>query len=156
MAEIIEKTEERSSELVRHFDDKKDGPPSPTKGILSGIIILIILVAGTLTGYYLSGQTKGSTVVSDGLTVKAGQEIGSSDTKSYPDNAVGVLEKGGLDGEGTHKLIRDGGPSQTAYLTSSVIDLDTFEGKRVQVWGNTIKGQKASWLMDVGRIKIFD
>jgi hypothetical protein len=29
-------------------------------------------------------------------------------------------------------------------------------GKKVQVWGETFKGQKAGWLMDVGRIKALE
>ncbi len=69
---------------------------------------------------------------------------------------MGTLEKGGIDGEGTHKLIREGGESQTAYLTSSIIDLDPLVGKKVQVWGETFKGQKAGWLMDVGRVKVLE
>ena len=58
--------------------------------------------------------------------------------------------------EGSHKLLRPGGPSQTAYLTSSVLDLNQFKGKCVQVWGETFASQKAGWLMDVGRIKILE
>ena len=61
-----------------------------------------------------------------------------------------------VNGEGTHKLIRDGGPSQTVYLISSVIDMSEFVGKKVQVWGETIDAQKAGWLMDVGRVKILE
>ena len=26
----------------------------------------------------------------------------------------------------------------------------------VQIWGETFKGQKAGWLMDVGRIKVIE
>ena len=54
---------------------------------------------------------------------------------------AGDFAKGGIDGEGTHKLIRDGGPSKTAYLTSSVIDLDQFVGKKVKIWGETRAAQ---------------
>jgi len=46
-----------------------------------------------------------------------------------------VIQKGGSDSEGTHQLIRDGGPSQTVYLVSSVVDMDQFVGKKVKVWG---------------------
>jgi len=66
------------------------------------------------------------------------------------------LEKNGLDGEGTHRLIREGGPSQTAYVTSSTLDLDQFAGRKVQVWGETFRAQKAGWLMDIGRLKILE
>jgi len=50
-------------------------------------------------------------------------------------------------------LERTGGASQNVYLTSTVIDLQSFVGKNVQVWGDTLSGQKAGWLMDVGKIK---
>lgn len=83
-------------------------------------------------------------------------EVGSTDTKTFRDQATGTLESGGLNGEGTHKLIREGGSSQTMYLISSVVDLETFVGKKVQVWGETIRGQKAAWLMDVGRVKLVE
>lgn len=128
---------------------------NPRMGILiSVVIILLIIGAGIFSGYLLTNKISGRSPSLRG-GVK-GQEIGSTDTKVFKDTTVGVLEKGGLEGEGTHHLTREGGPSQTAYLTSSVIDLDQFVGKKVQVWGETQKGQKAGWLMDVGRIKILD
>lgn len=56
--------------------------------------------------------------------------------------------------EGSHKLLRTGGNSQTVYLTSSVTDLDKFNGMEVKVWGETQAGNKVGWLMDVGRVEI--
>lgn len=88
--------------------------------------------------------------------VKTDKVEGMSDTKNFKDSAEGVMEKGGINGEGTHKLVRDGGPSQTAYLVSSVIDLDTYVGKKVKVWGETFAAKKASWLMDVGKVEILE
>lgn len=124
-----------------------------------GAGVLVIVTAGIMTGYWLvSGSLPGGgrgISVAPG-TEQKGQEVGSTDLKTFKDEATGVLEKGGLDGEGSHKLIREGGPSQTAYLTSSVVDLDQFVGKKVQVWGETHTGQKAAWLMDVGRVKILE
>jgi len=67
-----------------------------------------------------------------------------------------VIEKNGFDGEGTHKLLREGGESQTAYLTSSVLDLDLFVGHKVEIWGETFAAQKAGWLLDVGAVKVLD
>lgn len=113
---------------------------------------LIIVLLGVVTGYALvqRNQPGGSNSTSSAK----GEIVGSTNNKVFKDTATGVIEKGGLDGEGTHKLIRDGGPSQTAYLNSSVIDLDEFVGKKVQVWGETNKGQKAGWLMDVGKVQV--
>jgi hypothetical protein len=126
------------------------------KFLVPVLVMAIIIIGGVITGYLLS-QNKGlsSGGISAG-TINKPNEVGSADSQTFKDTATGVLEAGGLNGDGTHKLIREGGPSQTAYLTSSVIDLDQFVGKKVQVWGETQKGQKVSWLMDVGRIKIIE
>lgn len=132
----------------------------PKKNFFLPVIILVIFL-GVLTGYFLSRRETSLEVSSGGTgiiapgAIKAGQEFGSK-TQVFKDTTLGIIEKGGIDGEGTHKLVREGGPSQTAYITSSVLDLDQFIGKKVQVWGETLKGQKASWLMDVGRVKILE
>lgn len=115
----------------------------------------LIILAGAATGYLLSQKRiafpKGEFI--KGLPKRV---VGSKDTSVFKDQAVGTVEKGGIDSEGTHKLIREGGPSQTAYLTSSVLDLDQFVGKKVRVWGETFAAQKASWLMDVGRVEVLE
>ena len=115
-----------------------------------------IILAGVATGFFLS--QKGVTLPK-GKVIKVGgpkKVVGSKDTSIFKDQAVGVVEKNGIDGEGTHKLIREGGPSQTVYLTSSVLDLDQFIGKKVKVWGETFAAQKAGWLMDVGRVEVLE
>ena len=121
-------------------------------------VIFILLVAfGIGTGFLLarSGKSTASkgatttTVSSNGKTA-----IGSTDSTTFKDSAEGTLQKGGISGDGTHNLVRDGGPSQTVYLISSVVDLDQFIGKKVKVWGQTIAAQKAAWLMDVGKVEI--
>ena len=123
---------------------------------LSGLIVLILLL-GIGAGYLLfrisPPQVAGT---STGTMIKTATEVGSTDTKTFRDTAEGTLEEGGINGEGTHKLVRPGGVSQTVYLISSVIDLNEFVGKKVQVWGETIDAQRAGWLMDVGRVKIIE
>lgn len=74
----------------------------------------------------------------------------------FSDSAIGVVEEGGLNGEGTHTLDREGGSDQTAVLTSSTVDLDLFVGKKVEVKGQTNNSPKVSWFMDVGSIKIIE
>lgn len=130
------------------------------KKILPFLAIVLVIVLGIFAGFFLSGRKN---FLSPGLSgtvptekIIKGSEFGSNDTEKFKDTATGVLESGGLDGEGTHKLTREGGPSQTVYLTSSVLDLDQFVGKKVQIWGETFQAQKAGWLMDVGRIKILE
>lgn len=122
--------------------------------------LTLVVLLGVASGYFLSlrGKTNG-TIQPGGMVssekIKAGGEFGAT-LQEFKDTTLGILEKGGIDGEGTHKLLREGGSSQTAYLTSSVLDLDQFVGRKVQIWGETFRGQKAGWLMDVGRLKILE
>ncbi len=67
-----------------------------------------------------------------------------------------MIEKGPLNGEGTHILNREGGLDQRAALTSSTVDLDLFVGKKVEVKGETNASNKAGWLLDVGTIKVLE
>lgn len=123
---------------------------------------IIAILAGVGTGYagsklYAKSQglpTGDIQQVADSGNIKNGDVFGSADTSSFKDHAEGYLEAGGMDNEGTHHLVREGGASQTVYLTSSVTDLSKLEGMQVEVWGETFKGQKAGWLMDVGRIQV--
>ncbi len=135
-------------------------PPMKKQGPKALVMVLVVSVVGlgVLTGYLLSKNKKGSlSLPKNGgppKMIKSEKMAGSTDKKSFRDAAEGKLEKGGIDSEGSHKLIRPGGASQTVYLTSSVIDLDQYAGKKVRVWGETFAAQKAGWLMDVGRIEI--
>lgn len=128
--------------------------------LIPAFAILVVVLAGVGTGWYAS---QGGGVLAEKVAVAPGAEVGEGgktvgidDTKTFRDQAEGVLEEGGIDGEGTHHLLRDGGPSQNVYLTSSIVDLNQFTGKKVEVWGETNKAQKAGWLMDVGKIKVLE
>lgn len=143
--------------LVKKIDPKKG---FPMKTI---IMVLVVVLVGIASGYGLNTLTK-SGVISGVKSpeeaskggMKVGDVIGSTDEKSFPDQAEGVLVRGGIEGEGSHHLLRTGGPSQNVYLTSSVMDLDVFADHKVHVWGETFAGQKAGWLMDVGRVKMVE
>jgi len=124
-------------------------------------LFVILLVLGIGTGCFVSkavGSNSVTTVDSNGkavtTTAKQGAIYGSKDEKTFKDNAEGTLKLGGVDGEGQYHLERPGGDSQNVYLTSSSIDLSTFVGKKVKVWGETNAAQKAGWLMDVGRLQL--
>ncbi|MDP1721764.1 MAG: hypothetical protein Q8L37_00990 [Candidatus Gottesmanbacteria bacterium] len=135
-------------------------PPSDKKTMrMTAMVVYVLLIAlGLGTGYLMTRNTKITNTQPNESSnmVKTDKVEGVSDTKNFKDSAEGLMEKGGINGEGTHKLIRDGGPSQTAYLVSSVIDLDTYVGKKVKVWGETFAAKKASWLMDVGKVEILE
>ena len=139
--------------------------PKMTNKFVLPISFILVIALGAYSGAMLKSSmaTKGGTVSAElsGIQadipdsgVKVGDIFGSANEKSFNTSATGVIDKGGINGEGTHKLVRPGGISQTAYLTSSVIDLDSLVGHQVTVWGETFKGQKAGWLMDVGRAKV--
>jgi hypothetical protein len=120
--------------------------------IIIGVYILLVLL-GLGTGYLLAHANITGVGVKPGI-IKTDKVAGSTDTTTFKDSAIGVIQKDGTDGEGTHQLIRDGGPSQTVTLMSSVVDLDQYVGKKVKVFGQTMTAQKAAWLMDVGRVEL--
>ncbi len=121
--------------------------------LLLGIVIAA-LVLGTLTGYILSTKNNGSTTASFSLTpAKTAQQ----DTRTFKDFAEGTVkvrpEPTNPDEyvEGTHLLVREG--SVPVAMTSSVVDLSKYEGKKVKVFGETQKALKEGWLMDVGKVE---
>lgn len=131
---------------------------SPISQKIVIIAAALIIVCGALTGYLLSGNKLFTKSLPREATnpseIKRGQAFGSEDTKTFRDTAEGTLQKGGVGEEGSHKLIRPGGDSQTVALTSSIINLDQFVGRKVKVWGETQKASKAGWLMDVGKLEV--
>ncbi len=116
-------------------------------------VYLTLIALGIGTGYLLSRSTFASPGAAP-ATINTGKVVGSTDTKTFKDSAVGVVQKDGTTGEGTHQLIRDGGPSQTVTLISSVVDLDQYVGKKVKVSGQTLAAKRAAWLMDVGKVEL--
>ena len=150
---------EKPEKIVHQLEEEKKGG-GKTVFLIAAIVIV---GAGIVTGYLLS-RGKGLVVPgSKKLTGEAemivgSKEVGIKDESVFKDTAQGKLEVNDFSqvDEGSHKLIRSGGESQTAYLTSSVIALDEYTGKCVQIWGETFAAQKAGWLMDVGRLKILD
>lgn len=116
-------------------------------------VYVVLLLLGVGTGYLLSQKGSGP-MAPKGTPITTAKVVGVQDASTFKDCATGTLEKGGSDGEGTHKLIREGGPSQTAYLVSSVVDLDQYVSLHVKVCGQTMAAKKVTWLMDVGRLEM--
>jgi hypothetical protein len=146
----------RTEDIVKPIDQQgEEISMKPNTRIIIGVYI-VLFVLGVGTGYLLAGRPAlfSKSSMKNNSVVTTGKVVGSTDTTTFKDTAQGTLEKGGSDGEGSHKLIREGGPSQTAYLISSVVDLDKYVGKKVQVWGQTLAAKNVSWLMDVGKIQI--
>lgn len=142
--------------LVHSFESQHKSPSSMKVLVIAAIVVLL----GTGTGFLLS-KTSGasSTTVSSlpaGKSPEKGVTVGSDDLKTFKDTAEGKLEEGGIEGEGQYHLVRPGGQSQYVYLTSSIVDLSQFSGKKIKVWGQTHSAEKAGWLMDVGRVEVLE
>lgn len=151
---------------MEDYASKKEGSVvhgfDKDQSLLNGkffIIVIVVLVLAIGTGYLLTVNSKGSLTSTTGganssSSLPKGTIEGSDDTKTFRDVAEGVLQKGGIEGEGQYHLKRPGGESQNVYLTSSVVDLSKYVGIKVKVWGQTNAAQKAGWLMDVGRVEV--
>lgn len=135
---------------------KIDTSSSLNKNIVLGIISVVVVLAGIGAGYLFSGVGKSSTLNPSNEIIVTKNEAGIADESKFSTTTDGVLEEGGIGGEGNYHLVRGSGPSQYAYLTSSAVDLEPFLGKKVQIWGETMSGKKAGWLIDVGKIKVME
>lgn len=127
--------------------------------LVLGVVAIVSL--GVFSGWLLSnaGSSTGEDLqsqVGEGQKPQKGEEFGVQDKTTFSDHAIGEVAEGGINGEGTHHLLREGGPSQTVFLFSSVLDLNDFIGRKVEVWGETFSAEKAGWLMDVGKLKVLD
>ena len=138
--------------------------PMPKKNLLIALVAVAVL-AGSASGFFLakqrlllaSGITSNMTQnPKDANAIKPGSVFGSADEKTFRDSTEGIIQPGGIAGEGSHHLTRGEDKSQWVYLTSSVIDLDNFVGTKVTIWGETVGAKKAGWLMDVGRLKVIE
>lgn len=149
--------EEKQEELIQPLQK------IPQLKLISPITIagaVVIILSGLATGFVLSKNQKKSVTatgqVVDSSKIRKGDTFGSEDTKTFRDTTEGTLEQGGVFGEGSHKLIRPGGDSQTVALTSSVVSLDEFVGRKVKIWGETQTAEKSGWFMDVGRLEVLE
>ena len=127
------------------------------------IICSVAVLAGIMTGFgAFKLKNKGTTAqmqnvtIEEGSKIKNGDVFGVQDKDTFADSATGYIEKGGVDGEGSHKLLREGGETQTVALTSSVVDLDKLVGTEAKIYGETFKADKAGWFMDVGRVEVIN
>ena len=114
----------------------------------------LVVLIGVGTAWVIFGRMGRSSSVAAPGTKVTSTEVGVLDPKVKYDTAIGVIEEGGIGNEGAFHLVRDGGPSKYVYLTSSVVDLRSFIGKKVEIWGQTLASKKAGWLMDVAKVKI--
>ena len=145
----------------------------PKKSPLLSIPIIIIIVSvGLALGFWasrfentpfnsienLSSGNKdiiSSEEIKEATDIEVGKTYGNNG-KIYKDTTTGTLEKGSINGEGTHILKRDGGDTQRVSLTSSAVDLDLFIGRKIEVKGETNASNKTAWLLDVGVVNVLE
>ncbi len=144
-------------------------PEIPQERPFSFLIMGIIAVVAISLGFGFSRLIPSSTSINKNNSnnpiaadtvkspedIKVGQIYGNTE-KVFKDEATGSIEKGSINNEGTHILNRPGGLDQRASLTSSVIDLDLFVGRKVEVKGQTNASTKTGWLLDVGWLKVLE
>ncbi len=138
--------------------------PIPKKSlpvkIVPLVIVLVVIAAGIFSGLILSSRNKSAQISTAKTSINEeslSPEQKKSFSQTFKDEAEGTIEKNSdlaKYAQGTHKLIRPGGDSQTAYLTSSVLDLDEYNGKKVKIFGETFGSSQVGWLMDVGKVEV--
>lgn len=147
--------------ILTSTEDSIDKPSTNLKPFsklanLNKILIAIIIssvVLGVFTGYSLSKKSGGLAANLPAQQAKTAIQ----DTRTFKDFAEGTLKVRPAPKnpneyvEGSHLLVRDG--AYPVALTSSVVDLSQYDGKKVKVYGETQKALKEGWLMDVGRVE---
>ena len=139
-------------------------PPSPVKEFASnnlGKIFLAVLslsiILGSSAGYILASGKK-QVVNVQTTTPSQPPKNPQQDKTTFRDFAEGTIQKRPEPKkadeyiEGTHLLVRE--KAVPVALTSSVVDLSLYEGKKVKVFGETQKAIKEGWLMDVGKVEV--
>jgi hypothetical protein len=153
------------------YQSSQGNPPmaSSISPIKTFYLAFFVVIVGIASGFGLNKITASQSSQIAGMdqdsatainltkeNLKVGETYGSSKSDRFPDDAEGVLIHGGIEGEGTHRLLRAGGVSQTVCLTSSVLDLDLFVDHKIKVSGETFDTQKCQWFMDVGQVEILE
>ncbi len=119
-------------------------------------VLVISVILGTLTGYILTTKSPAK-LKSNGQNGNQPPKSAGQDTRTFKDFAEGTIKAKPTPkdptqySEGTHFLERES--AAPVALTSSVVDLSKYEGKKVKVFGETQKALKEGWLMDVGKVE---
>ena len=151
MENILEVTQDQSPRTVQ------------TKSKVNRIIIAILVlsvVLGSVTGVTLAKKGS-STLAGIPVAPNAAPKAAHQDERTFKDFAEGTIKARPAPKnpseyvEGSHLLVRDNNAYPVA-LTSSVVDLSEYEGKKVKVYGETQKALKEGWLMDVGRVEVIN
>ncbi|MDO8639132.1 MAG: hypothetical protein Q7R43_06160 [Candidatus Daviesbacteria bacterium] len=127
----------------------------PSQNHLFIIVLVLSVILGGVAGILLSGN---QSAASKAPLITEKPKSASQDNRTFKDFAEGTIQPRptpkdpGEYVEGTHFLVRAG--AVPVALTSSVVDLLQYEGKKVKVLGETQKAIKEGWLMDVGKVEV--
>ncbi|RJR29612.1 hypothetical protein C4564_01965 [Candidatus Microgenomates bacterium] len=124
------------------------------KMLINLVLSIVVIFAGVGTGWVASRVNAGESEKSDTAVMGLEAVSDAIDEEVFNESAQGMLLEGGIEGEGTHRLDRGLGEEKMVYLISSVIDLQSFVGKKVEIRGKSVAGNKAGWLMDVVKVKL--
>lgn len=132
-------------------------PLTPSSNFSKAIIatLILALLGGITTGYVASKNSGGA--AKSLATLGQPPKVASEDTRTFRDFAEGTIRAKPAPAdpsqysEGTHLLEREG--TTPVAVTSSVVDLTQYEGKKVKVFGETQKALSEGWLMDVGKVE---
>jgi hypothetical protein len=126
--------------------------------IFIGVLVASVIL-GIVAGFLLASSSKSTNkLASSGSDSPVNAKTASQDSRTFRDFAEGTIQKKPASknpndySEGTHLLVREG--AVPVALTSSVVDLSQYEGKKVTVRGETQKAIKEGWLMDVGKVDV--
>lgn len=150
---------EKDAQIMHKFAEKEKDSIFTGKYLF---LLLIIALIGLGTGFVFTKilpaglQTSALPAPEEKNQIVKGKIFGSNDTNTFKDTTEGELKEGGVDGEGQYHLVRPGGESQNVYITSTIVDLSLFLNRKIKIWGQTQKAQKAGWLMDVGRVEVLN
>ena len=160
----MEEVKFQSAESQPQATDQLRTAPKRAKlaKIIPYLIVVLLVGLGIFTGLVVSSVQKTKAQDKQAKSIEE-EELSPQQQESFAqtfrDEAEGTVEKNeDLDkyAQGTHKLLRPGGESQTAYLTSSVLDLNEYVGKKVKVFGETFGSSQVGWLMDVGKVEVVE
>lgn len=122
------------------------------------LVVIVTLIAGVGVGFLLSMKSSSNGNASLSTITNSQPKTASQDNRTFRDFAEGTVtvkptpKDPNAYSEGTHLLVRPN--SVPVALTSSVVDLSKYEGKKVKVFGETQKALKEGWLMDVGKVEV--
>ena len=98
-----EPKESQSVPLVKELSYGQEKKPFPLGKIITGVIIVFL---GVGTGYVLNQKFGPPSPVTTGKgetpkMIQTNKIVGSTDTKTFRDSATGIIQKDGIDGEGS-------------------------------------------------------